>query len=156
MHPHVREATAEDGGESLLDFRFRGFRVLVEESLGRQNHAVQTKPALGGLLIDKSFLDWVRMFRRAKPFERHYFFARHRAHRRDAGSHRGPVYDRRARAALTQPAAELGTAQSQVVAQRVEQGSRGVQIQRVALAVDFESNCAHTDKVRVSGLLGQA
>ena len=143
MHAHVREAAAEHARQRLLDFRFAGFRILVEKSFRRQNHAVQAEPALRGLFVDERLLNRMRFFRRAQPFERHDLLAGHSAHRRHAGPHRRAVHDRRTGAALAQAAAELRAAQLQIVAQGIEQGSRGVEIQGVAPPIDLEIDGAH-------------
>ena len=59
----------------MLDFRLAGFRILVEEGFGGQDHAVQAEAALGGLLIDEGLLNRVGFFGGAEAFEGHDFLA---------------------------------------------------------------------------------
>ena len=59
-----------------------------------------------------------------------------RGERRDARRHRLAVGEHRARAALFEPAAELGGAQSEVVAQHVEERRVGVRLDDDAAPVD--------------------
>src|SRR5262249_57453099 len=66
-----------------------------------------------------------------------------RADGRDARANRTPAGDHRARAALSQAAAELGAAQREVVAEDVEQRCLGVDVDGVSLAVDREGDSAH-------------
>ena len=58
-------------------------------------------------------------------------------HRRDAGADRLAFHDHRAGAALAQAAAEFRAAQAEIVAQRIEQRSRRIEVQRVAWPLTF-------------------
>jgi hypothetical protein len=53
-----------------------------------------------------------------------------------------------ARSALTEAAAKLGTAESEVVAEGIEERSSGVEVQGVGLTVDLQGDYAHTARVR--------
>src|SRR5262249_58940337 len=117
----MRETAAKDGRHRLLDLPVARARVLIEERLGREDHSVQTKPALGRLLVDERLLDWMRVLDSAQAFERHDLGAVHCRDRRDARSQSLPADDRRARPALAEAAAELRTVQSELVAENVEE-----------------------------------
>src|SRR5512143_4135174 len=63
-------AAAKVVGERNLDGGFGRLLVLREESRRLHNHSVDAVAALRGLLVDKGFLHPMRLFRRAKAFQR--------------------------------------------------------------------------------------
>ena len=85
----------------------------------------------------------MRLLGRAEPFERRDLGAVHRADRRDAGADGRPVDDHRAGAALAEAAAELRSAEREVVAEDIEQRRRRIDVDRVRLAIHGEADGAH-------------
>ena len=61
------------------------------------------------------------------------------------GSDRVPVHDHRAGSALGKAAAELGSVESQVVAQDVEERRGGVYVNGSRLAIHFQRNSRHSE-----------
>jgi hypothetical protein len=56
----VGEAAAEDAGHCLLNLGAGRLRILIEEGLRREDHAVQAVAALRRLLLDEGALDGMR------------------------------------------------------------------------------------------------
>ena len=83
----------------------------------------------------------MRLLGCADAFERSYLRPLDGLQSRHAGADRLTLDDHRARAALAQAAAELGTVQLEIVTQRVQQRGRGIQIQRMGPPINFESDC---------------
>src|SRR5436190_23617218 len=71
----VGPAAADIVVERLGDFFPRRRRVVVEQCLGCDQDAGQAIAALAGLLVDKGFLQRMRLLRRAQALDRHDFFA---------------------------------------------------------------------------------
>src|SRR5205085_9091369 len=65
------------------------------------------------------------------------------ADRRDAGAHRAAADDRRAGSALAEAAAELWTAEPEIVAQDVEERRRRIDVHRMSSTVDAKRDGAH-------------
>ena len=147
QHAHVREAAAENAGHGALNLLVAGIGIFVDEGLGRHDDGVQAKTALRRLLVDESLLNRVRLVDGAEAIERGDFVSRDGFDRRDAGANRLTFHDHGAGAALAEAAAKFRSAKIQIVAQGVEQRSRRIKIQRVAGAVNFDRNGAHTSKV---------
>src|SRR5206468_2890231 len=135
----VRGAAAEVAVQRGLDVAIARPRVAVEQRLGRHHHAVAAVTALAGLLLDERALEWVEAVERAEPLDRRDAALRHAGHRGHARAHGLAVHQHRAGAALREPAAELRAVQLEVVAQYIEEGSVGVDRDRLALAVDLKS-----------------
>src|SRR5579864_3371321 len=139
----MRETTAQHAGHRFLNLGVAGPRILVEESLGGHDHAVDAEAALRRPLVNKRFLNRVRLFESSDAFQRGDVGARYCIDGRYAGADRLTLYDHRARSALPQAATELRPAQLQIVAQHIQQRSRRVHIHGVRPAVDFQIDCAH-------------
>ena len=80
------------------------------------------------------------LFRGAEAFERGHLGAVERADRRHARSNGASAHNHRARAALSEAAPEFRSVQREVVAQHVEQRCRGIDVDRVSLAINGQSN----------------
>lgn len=117
--------------------------MLIENSLGGEDHATQAKAALRRLLLDECLLNRVRTIDSSKPFERRDLGAADGAHRRHARTDRSATRNYRACPALSKAAAELGAAQAQIVAENIQKRGRRIDIDGVALTVDRQSNGVH-------------
>ena len=132
------EAAAQNPGHRLLNLSFGGFRVLIQKGLRRHDDSADAEPALGRLLIDKSLLNRVRILRSAKSFKRCDFGRGDSLNGCDAGSDRLAFDDHGTRAALSQTAAEFGAPKLQIVAERIEQGSRRIEIYTMRTAIHLQ------------------
>src|SRR5713101_8323558 len=94
-------ATAQIIGQYLFDLGF--VRVLVPGEEGRRlhDHAVDAVTALRSLLVDKGFLDWMRLVGRSQAFEGYNLSYADRRERHHAGAHRLAVNVYGARPALS-------------------------------------------------------
>jgi hypothetical protein len=59
----MRSATTEIVGKCVLDVGFAWLLVLCQEGGRLHDHAVDAVAALRGLLVDESFLNWMRFLR---------------------------------------------------------------------------------------------
>src|SRR4030095_5725271 len=71
QHARLDEAAAQRGGHGLAELGVGRSRPLVEECLGGENHAVQAKAALCGLLVDERLLDRMWTGPSRPPSEHH-------------------------------------------------------------------------------------
>src|SRR5438105_1366488 len=67
--PVMRPATAEVARERLPDLGLAGMRGLVEQRLGRHQHARDAVAALGCLLVDEGLLQRMQLGWRSETFE---------------------------------------------------------------------------------------
>src|SRR6188474_893418 len=116
----MSEAAAQDIRQGLVNLIIRRLRSAIDESFRRQDDAAQTETALRGLLVYECLLNRMRFVRGAQPFERGDIAAGDGLDRRDARPDRLAFDDHRAGAALSEPTAELGTVQGQLVRQHIE------------------------------------
>src|SRR2546421_7611982 len=96
--------------------------IAIEQGLGRHDHAVAAIPALARLLLDERPLERMQPLGGAEPFDRRDVALGDARDRRHAGAHGLAVHQYRARAALREPAAELGAVQLEIVAQYIKEG----------------------------------
>src|SRR5215468_7569034 len=129
--------TAQHARHRPPHLSIRRLRVPVQEYFGCHNDAIDTESALHGLLVDERFLNRMGFLDRSEPLECRDFRSRHSGHGRDARTNRLTLDNHRAGSALTKTAAELRSTESEFVAEHVEQRSLRVQVQRVALAINF-------------------
>src|SRR5437764_8155421 len=152
----VRAAATKVLGERSADLLLGRIACGLQERGGLHDHAVDAIAALHRLLVDERLLQRVRLRRRSETFERHEFLPRGGRHRHGAGTHGLAVEVHRARAALTQPAAEARSMHPEVIAQRIEQ--RHLRIvgrdgRRLAVEIEVDLHgpllvefCAHCDR----------
>ena len=96
----MRAATTEVAGQGGLDLVIGGLGILIEKSLGRHDHAVDTVTALRRLLVDKGLLDIVHPLDRPRTVERGDGFVLRCADWSNAGTKGVTVHDHGASAAL--------------------------------------------------------
>ena len=137
--PHVRSAAAEVAVQRRANLRARRLLVARDERRGRHDHPVDAVAALRGLLVDERLLDRMRLVGRAESFDRRDGSAGGGGERRRARANRVAVDVHHARAALSEPAAELGAGEAEVVAQDVEQRRVGRGGDVVRRAVDDQA-----------------
>src|SRR6185437_15638902 len=137
---HVRAASAQNAVQCVLDIVAAGLRVVVEQCLGRHDHAVHAIAALHRLLIDESLLERVRFIDASQALERGDLVACRGRQRHDTGSYGRAVHDNGAVHACGQAAAEFRPMQFEVVAQRVQQHAVGRRIDHMILAVDIDGD----------------
>src|ERR1700712_2440555 len=106
QHTSMCEAAAQNTAESVTDLLIRCFRFYVKNALGCQDHPAEAKAALSRAFLNKRPLNWVRMLRCAKAFQRCYFSIPYSAHRHNTGSHHLTAHDHGAGSALSHSAAE--------------------------------------------------
>jgi hypothetical protein len=109
------EAAAQNAPESVTDLLLRCFWVRVKNALGCQDYPADAKATLGRAFLKERLLNWVRMFRCAKAFQRCNFAFADRTHRHNAGPHDLPAHDHGAGSALSHSATESRSAQSKLV-----------------------------------------
>ena len=131
--------------ERVTHFRFRGMRILVEQSFCSQHPAVEAVAALKRLFVDECLLDRVRIFRSAEPFKGDDFFSGRSRDWQEAGTNRAVIHMDAAGAALSQAASEARIIQGEIVSKDVEKGAIGVRFDRVRLAVYLERCARHLD-----------
>ena len=123
------------------DLRIGRLGVFPQQRLRPHHHAGDAVAALRRLLFHEGALDRRRRLDGAEAFQRRHLLALEQQQRRDAGQHRLAVDDHRARAALTEPAAELGGIEFEFVAQHIEQRRIRIGVDPVVLTVDLQ--CHH-------------
>jgi hypothetical protein len=96
--------------------------------------------ALVAIVFDERSLHRVQFVRGAQPFDGGDLRARVHHRQGQAGIDAAAVHQHRAGTALAVVAAFLGAGQVQVLAQCIQQGDAGVQLQRARLAVDLEGH----------------
>src|SRR3954470_548538 len=110
--------------ERLAYFVLAGLLVAFQERRGCHRNAAHAIPALRGLLGDQRALYRVQVTVAAEAFDGGDLLALGERHRHVARSHRPPVDEHEAGAALAAAAAETAADEAELVAQDVEQ--RGV------------------------------
>src|SRR3978361_651142 len=99
----------------------------VEHGNGRANLAWRAIAALLAVMLHEGGLHRMQLFRRAQSFDRGDAGALMHDREREAGIDAPPVDDYRAGAALPLIAALFGAGHLQVLAQRIEQRSPGIE-----------------------------
>src|SRR6185503_19997207 len=99
--------------------------------------------ALRRLFLNERLLNRMWTIDRAESFERRDLSSRNRAGRGHARADRSAARQHGACAALAEAAAKLRPAETKIVAEDIQKRSRRIDINRVALAIDGESNRAH-------------
>src|SRR4029450_1058193 len=123
----------------------------IEQRLGGEHLSVLAEAARGHLLGDPRLLDRMQLVVGGETRERRDLAPDGR-HRHRARAHGGAVDDHRARAALSESAAEARTVQVEIVAQHVEQRRPRIDVHGVRLAVHPQVHCAHRSPYLVSKL----
>lgn len=139
MTPGNASTRAVSMDASVAPF-FGGRRHAFQQRVRTHYHAGDAIAALCSLLIDECLLQRTRPRGGAEPLYRLHRPLADCRDRRQTREHRFPADDHRARTALTQPAAKLGAVQLQRVAQCVKQRRRGIDVERVAHAVDGDGD----------------
>src|SRR6266404_1172913 len=124
--------------------------IAIEQRLRRHHHAVAAVAALAGLLLDERPLERMQRLDGAEPLDRRDVALRDARDRRHAGAHGLAVHQHRARAALREPAAELGAVQLEIVAQYIKEGRVRLDRDRPALAVDPQREVGHVVSLRLT------
>ena len=80
----MRAATAEIAVKRLFDVAVGGLGILIEESFGGHNHAVDAVTALNRLFVDKGLLQRMHFLGQAQTFQSRYCVILRRIERRNA------------------------------------------------------------------------
>ena len=103
--------------------------VLVQQRLGRDDHAGRAETALGRAVNGERHLDRVQLFGRADALDGDDRRAiRHAAHLGHAGQGEFAIHDDRAGAAVPIVARDFRAGQEQLLAQDIRQGGFGIMI----------------------------
>ncbi len=102
------------------------------------HHSGNAVTALRGLFLDEGALHRPGLVEGAEALDGAHTARAHGRDRRDARENRFAVQHHRARAALPEPATELGAVQPQVVPQHVEQRRIGIGVDVLHLSVHVE------------------
>ncbi len=141
---YVTGAPAQVAAKSLFDVIDRGIRVCVQQRLSGHDHPGRAEPALDRTGQNKSFLDEVRVVRRAQPLHRDDIGIFQVGHPRQAGTHGLAVHHHGAGAALALAVAGLlGSGQPQVFPQHVQQNGFRIDDQLAICPVHTQSNLFH-------------
>src|SRR5216110_2511642 len=135
-------AAATDVGHRRVDVGVRGMRILREQRRGGHDLPRLTIAALRHVFLDPRALHRVRAVL-GQAFDRGHALAGDRGHGQHAGARRDAVQVDGAGAALGDAAAELGAGEAEGVAQHPQERRVGGDGDRLALAVDGESDCGH-------------
>ena len=146
----MRAAAAEVRFHVLADLCFAGVRIRFEQGLRTHDHAGDAIAALRGLVIDECLLKCPGFFWRAKTFEGAHRALADGCNGQDARERWFSVDQHGAGTTLAKPAAELRTVQGEVIAQRIEQGRCGIDIQRVAGPIDGEFDHCSSIPLRIA------
>lgn len=133
----MREAAAEHTRHRVLDLIISGVGILIEESLGSHNDSADAESALRRLFLDKRLLQRVRPVNGPEAFQSCYLDAFDGLHRGDAGPDCLVFDDHGTGSALAEPAAELRSAQFQIIAQGVKQRRCRIHVQRMRPAINL-------------------
>src|SRR5215470_10853135 len=131
-------AAATDVGHRRIDVAIGGLRVLPQQRNCGHDLARLTISALRDFMIDPSLLHRVHPPARREAFDRHHSLTRDSGDRERTGAHRLTVHVYRARAALRDAAAVLGSLQVQHVPKRPQQRHLGLDIDLPHDAVDAQ------------------
>ncbi len=132
-------AAAEARRQGRAHLGFGRPAVVFQERLGAHHHPGDAVAALRGLLLFEGRLDRAGALPRPQAFDRPDPAAGQGAERRQAGEGGLVVDQDRAGAALAEAAAELGRIEPEIVAQDVEQGGAGIDLQGLRCAVQGEA-----------------
>src|SRR6266536_1903798 len=145
----MRAAAAQVAGQGFFDLAVGRLGVLVEQSLGAHDHAVDTVAALHGLFIDEGLLELVHLFGGAQTFEGGDRAVLSGADLGHAGTDGIAVHDDGAGAALRHAATILRSVELEIVAQNVKQRGFRVRIDDLTLAIHLEWNSRHRRLLRL-------
>jgi hypothetical protein len=139
----VRETATQDAPQSIPYLLIRGIGFCVEYGLRRQDHATETKTALGGTLLNEGLLNWVRLFGRAQALQRRDFVLPDYAYWHDTRAHDLAAHDYSAGPALGHATSESGSTQPKLIVENKQQ--RGFRINRhdVPLTIHIQSDFLH-------------
>src|SRR6266480_6415419 len=135
-------AAATDVGHRGVDIGVGGMRILREQRRGSHDLPRLAVAALRHVLLDPRALHGVRAVL-GQAFDRRDALAGDGRHRQHAGAGGDAVQVDGAGAALGDAAAELGTGETEGVAQHPEERRVGGDVDRFAFAVDGETDGGH-------------
>jgi hypothetical protein len=136
----VRETAAQNAAQSVPNLLIRSIRFSVQDSLRRQNHATQAKPALGRSFLNKRLLDWMRLFRRAQALQRRDFVLTNCTYGHHTRPNDLPAHDYSAGSALSHATPESRSAQSKLVVQNKQQRRLWINRHDMMLAIYIQGN----------------
>ena len=138
---HMGAAAAEIRLHLGADLLVGRLGISPQQRLRPHHHAGDAVAALRRLLFHESALDRRRRLDGAETLQRRHLLALQQQQRRDAGKHGLAVHHHRAGAALTEPAAEFGGVELEILAQHIEQRRIRIGIDLVIVTVDLQ--CHH-------------
>ena len=133
---HMRATAAFEAGEPVANLLIARVRCRFEQRGGRHDPAIDAVAALRHLLLDIGGLDRMRLLGRAEAGERNHFAVTDRRERRHARADRLAIEVHGAGAALREPAAEVGVAHLEIVAQSVQQRHVRIGVDRYRAMID--------------------
>jgi hypothetical protein len=125
--------------EGILDVLVARIAIAIQQGFGGHDHAVRAVAALGGLLVDESSLQRMRLLQRAQSLESGDRISPDVSERDGARPGELSADQRGTSTALAEAAAEFGAVQSEIVPQHVEQRSIVGGVDHMALAIDVNS-----------------
>src|SRR5262245_38858113 len=98
----------------MTDVVCRWLRVPFQEFLGHQNKSRRAKAALKGAILDERLLDRMKLVAAGESFDRHHFTSVDKGREIQASAHGQAIYERRAAATQSLPAAFSTSEQTEI------------------------------------------
>jgi hypothetical protein len=117
----MRAAAAQVAVQVFDDLGPAGSGMLLQQGIGREDHARGAVAALEGVVVPERLLHRIQDALPGQPFDGEDGPSRNRAQGSRAGRHRFPVHQDRAGPAHPGPTAHLGAGQAKFVAQDPDQ-----------------------------------
>jgi len=134
----MRPAAAYIALQKLNDVSRTGIRIRLQQAYAAHNHSGCAKSALECAGVKKRLLHGMQAAIFLEAFDGGDYFSGYRAHGNLARASRGSRDQNRASTTLPFPAAVLGPAQKEFIAQNGQEWRVGRVVDRITLAVDFD------------------
>ena len=136
----VARAHAEIAAEADAYFLVRRIRVVPQQLESRQDHSGSAKAALERVVLLKRLLQRMERLIRREPFNGENLFAVGLGGKEQTGTNRATIEQHRAGAAHAVLAADVGSDQAEIMAQKIDERATRLDRSRLAYAVDNERN----------------
>ena len=134
----VARAPAQIAGNGSADLLPAGMGMLVEECLGRQDHAGSAEPALDGPALDEGLLQRIEGVTVAQALDRADLLALHSHSEGQAPEHGPAIDEHRARPAVAGVTGPLGARVAKIVSKHFEQRPLGFHCDLVKHPIDAQ------------------